>query len=213
MKEKHWEGPREKIRLKGVESLTTVELLQVIIGSGNSYASVAKIARRTLSLLRKNGTAINYEQLASVPGLGPARVCQILALFEIASRYNVPTGQLLLDSTEKGLVALSEIKEALQETVMIILLDGGYRLIDKRLYLVGERHPTEMLRQMFVSVLKDRADKIIVGIGSRDRKLEPSMFDLVFARDVKSMSRLCQITVRDFLIVNKSGENKLNVTR
>lgn len=213
MKERPWEGPREKIRLKGVESLTTAELLQVVIGSGNSYATVSKIARKTMRLLSKSGASVTYAQLADIKGLGPARVCQILALFEIASRYNVSTSRLLLDTKEKTIDALCEVKEALQETIVVVLLDGGYRLIDKRSFFVGSKHPTEMLRQIFVGVLKDKADKIIVGVGSRDRMLEPSMFDLVFARDIKSMSRLCHVTVKDFLILNKTGENRLNVAR
>lgn len=206
MDEQGWDRPREKMRAKGAASLSTIELLQVVIGSGNSYAGVAKIARRTLKVLSKDGSSVTYDRLASVPGLGPAKICQILALFEIASRYSPSISRLLLDTEEKSLELMTDIRLAKQESVVAVTLDGGYRLIASHLFHLAQRHHIGVLRKMFEQILKDRAEKIVVGIGSAGRGLEPTVSDLVFARDMYSMSKLFKLRVKSFLIINQESE-------
>lgn len=213
MRDKQWEGPREKIRTKGVASLTTLELLQVVIGSGNSYASVAKIARKTLRLLSREGASVDYEQLSSVPGLGPARVCQILALFEIASRYSTSASRLLLDTEEKSLALMSDVRNSKQESVVVVTLDGGYHLISSHLFHLLSRSHIGVMRKMFESVLKDRAERVVVGVGCKTRGLEPTVDDLAFARDMYAMAKLFRIKIKNFLIVNNSEERVYDPSR
>ncbi len=58
--------PREKLQAKGAVSLSDYELLMAIIGSGNKYADVTKIARDAKKLLDEKGSALTYEDLLSV---------------------------------------------------------------------------------------------------------------------------------------------------
>ena len=88
MGEKVYERPRERLRSIGVASLSRIELLQLIIGSGNSRVSGAKLARMVDELLA-NGV-VSYETLVSLPGLGEAKACQLLASFEIGARVSEP---------------------------------------------------------------------------------------------------------------------------
>ena len=204
------EGPREKLLRQGVSSLTTVELLQVIIGSGNSYVSMSKIARKTFRLLSKYGSEVTYEQLKSVSGLGPARICQLLAVFEVASRYMPNISRRLLDTAEKSTAALQEVRTARQDIVAVVMLDGGLGHLSTRLFHINGRHPTDILRQIFVDILKDRADRVIIGIGSADREIQPKIFDLGLAKDLYAMARICKVSVKDFYILNKSEEMRLD---
>lgn len=192
-------------------SLTTRELLQVVIGSGNSYIGVSKIARRTLKVLGKYGSGVSFEQLMGVPGLGPARVCQIVALFELAGRYPSTAKQLTIDTPEKIISSLAPVRDSAKETLVLLTLDGGYGQIAKRTFLVGDKHPSELMRQIFIEIVRDRAAKIVIGIGSSDRSLEPALFDLSLARELRVMAGLFHVTVRGVYIINHRAERSLRV--
>lgn len=74
------------MQIRGVESLALTELLQLIIGSGGSKQSGAKLARLVEKHLREGkGT---YDALAAIPGMGVAKTCQVLAALELGRRLN-----------------------------------------------------------------------------------------------------------------------------
>src|SRR5665811_842241 len=115
--------PREKLQAKGAAVLSDFELLQALIGSGNKYADVTKIAKNTLKLLQKYGANITYEQLQQVSGMGPARITEILAALELSRRYLINSEQPIIDSPEKAVEQLSDIRDKKQEHFVVMTLD------------------------------------------------------------------------------------------
>jgi len=189
---------------KGAVSLTNAELLQVIIGSGNAQASVARISKRVLKVLTKEGSEISFDRLLNVAGLGPARVCQIIAVFELASRYPMPARQLVIDSVDKALGIMAETRAAKQEEFIYVTVDGGQRFIAKRKLLISETtHPSSLLKKVFADAMIDNAAGLYVGSGRSQRALDPTMFDLSLARDLRAMAQLFMLTVHAHVLLNK----------
>lgn len=89
MEYERYQRPREKLRTHGVEALSIAELFQVILGSGSSRISGAKIARLVDKLFVDD--TLSYETLVSIEGVGEAKACQILAAIELSRRV-VPSG-------------------------------------------------------------------------------------------------------------------------
>lgn len=81
-----YQRPREKLRERGVHTLLTVELLQVIIGSGGPKASGAVLARLVGELFINE--TVSYQSLVAIDGIGDAKACQLLAVYELATRTN-----------------------------------------------------------------------------------------------------------------------------
>ncbi|MEO6109905.1 MAG: UPF0758 domain-containing protein [Candidatus Saccharimonadales bacterium] len=213
MKAMSYLRPREKLQQKGATVLTNAELLQVMIGSGNAQASVSRIAKRSMKQLLRYGNEITYDQLHEVAGLGPARACQILAGFELASRYPVRRQQIVIDTREKVLALVADIRSATLDRLDYITIDGAKRLIAKRsVAIVETAHPSTMLRQIFSDVVTDKAVNLSVVIGSSDRELEPSMFDLSLGHDLKIMAQLFNVGIQDYVIINNSGHRTLELS-
>ncbi len=76
--------PREKLQYHGVTALTHIELLQLIIGSGTAHVSAAKIARQVAA--RVGSQPPHLTQLLEIEGVGIAKACQLLAVYELAVR-------------------------------------------------------------------------------------------------------------------------------
>lgn len=84
MEHELYQRPREKLKSRGVETLSMVELIQAILGSGGPRASGARIAREAAPLLEKGG--VSFDQLCAIKGIGNAKACQLLAVQEFAVR-------------------------------------------------------------------------------------------------------------------------------
>lgn len=205
-----YDRPREKLQKKGAAALTNAELLQILIGSGTAQASVTRIARKALKQLTKYGNAISHDLLLEVTGLGPARASQIVAAFELASRYPVSNKQLTIDTNEKARGLLVELTLAHAPRLVYLTLDGAKRLIAKRTLKINEStHPSELLRGVFSNVVTDQAAGVLIGIGYAGHSLDPSMFELSLARDLNGMAQLFIVTIHDLLLMNKTNERSL----
>ena len=65
--------PREKLRERGAAALTDEELVAAILGMGTAGIDVRTMARQVAGLIREHREALTFDQLESLPGMGPAK--------------------------------------------------------------------------------------------------------------------------------------------
>ncbi|MDR0955810.1 MAG: DNA repair protein RadC [Candidatus Nomurabacteria bacterium] len=196
--------PREKIAAKGAGALTDLELLTAIIGRGNSAGDVEVLARKVLKILNSDA-ALTYENLAKIPGLGAAKISELLAAFELARRRLNPP-QNLIDAPEKAVEILSDIRGKNQEYFVELSLDGANRLIKKRVITIGTLtaslvHP----REVFAPAIAERAAAIIVAHNHPSGNLQPSAADNAVSERLKSAGQILGINLLDHLILTKDS--------
>ena len=197
--------PREKLQAKGVASLSDYELLMAIIGSGNAQADVTKIARDVQKLLAEKASALAYEDLLSVKSLGPAKATQIMAGFELWRRQFEVSERPIIDSPEKAVAQLTDIRDKKQEYFVCLTLDGANRLIAKRVISIGTLtsslvHP----RGVFADAIADRAASIIVAHNHPSGTLMPSDADKQVTERLREAGELLGITLIDHILLTKS---------
>ena len=198
--------PREKLASKGQAALSDLELLEALIGSGNSQSNVTQIAQQVRKLLRQHGSDITYDQLVAINGLGPARIAQLLSAIELSKRYLLESDRPVIDSAEAAVEQLANIRDKKQEYFVVLSLDGANRLIAKRTVTVGTLtaslvHP----REVFADPITDRAASIIVAHNHPSGNLQPSDADLKITTRLKEAGELLGIQLIDHIIVTKSG--------
>ena len=198
--------PREKLQAKGASALSDFELLQALIGSGNAQADVSKIARETLKIIKANGTNVTYDQLQHVTGMGAAKVTEILAALELSKRYLLTSDQPIIDSPEKAVEQLADIRDKKQEYFVCLTLDGANRLIAKRIITIGTLtsslvHP----REVFADAITDRAASIIVAHNHPSGSTEISEDDRVVTVRLEEAGTMLGISVKYHLIVTKKN--------
>ena len=198
--------PREKLQAKGAESLSDYELLMAIIGSGNAQADVTKIARDVQKLLKEKGSALTYDDLLGVKSLGPAKATQIMAGFELWRRQFEVSERPIIDSPEKAVEKLTDIRTKQQEYFVCLTLDGANRLIAKRIISIGTLtsslvHP----REVFSDAITDRAASIIVAHNHPSGNLQPSGADRAVTERLREAGELLGIALLDHLIITKDS--------
>ncbi|MGB4758699.1 MAG: DNA repair protein RadC [Candidatus Saccharimonadales bacterium] len=194
--------PREKLAVKGAAALSDYELLMAIIGSGTAQADVTKIARDVRKLILEKGSELTYEDLLSVKSLGPAKATTIMAGFELWRRQFEVTERPIIDSPEKAVELLSDIRDKKQEYFVCITLDGANRLIAKRIITIGTLtsslvHP----REVFADAITDRAASIIIAHNHPSGNLLASEADEDITARLADGGDMLGVNLKDHLIV------------
>ncbi len=202
--------PREKLQARGAEALSDYELLMAIIGSGTQYADVTKLAREVQKLLKEKGSELSYEDLLSVKSLGPAKATNIMAGFELWRRQFEVSERPIIDSPEKAVEQLSDIRDKKQEYFVCLTLDGANRRIAKRVITIGTLtaslvHP----REVFADAITDRAASIIVAHNHPSGNTEPSQADRDVTERLKEAGLILGVQLADHLII--TGKSYLSI--
>ena len=194
--------PREKLQARGAEALSDYELLMAIIGSGTAHADVTKIARDVRKLITEKGSQLTYDDLLTVNSLGPAKATQIMAGFELWRRQFEVPDRPIIDSPEKAVEQLADIRDKKQEYFVCLTLDGANRLIAKRIITIGTLtaslvHP----REVFADAITDRAASIIVAHNHPSGSLNPSTADLEVTARLRKSSEILGIALLWHIII------------
>ena len=202
--------PREKLQARGAEALSDYELLMAIIGSGTQYADVTKLAREVQKLLKEKGSELAYEDLLSVKSLGPAKATNIMAGFELWRRQFEVSERPIIDSPEKAVEQLVDIRDKRQEYFVCLTLDGANRLIAKRIITIGTLtaslvHP----REVFAEAITDRAASIIVAHNHPSGNLEPSQADREVTERLRDAGDLLGVKLIDHIVVTKDSYSSI----
>lgn len=203
--------PREKLATKGAAALSDYELLMAIIGSGNAQADVTKIAREVRKLVAEKGSELTYEDLLSVKSLGPAKATQIMAGYELWRRQFEVPDRPIIDSPEKAVEQLADIRDKKQEYFVCLTLDGANRLIAKRIITIGTLtsslvHP----REVFAEAITDRAASVVVAHNHPSGSLEPSGADKEVTERLKNAAELLGIAMLDHIVVTKTAHTVID---
>jgi len=195
--------PREKLIAKGPGNLSDLELLQALIGSGNAHADVTRIAKDVHKILQRD-RILTMDGLRSVKGLGPAKITELLASQELAARYLLDPDRPVIDSPEKAVEQLADIRDKKQEYFVCLTLDGANRLIAKRTISIGTLtsslvHP----REVFADAITDRAASIIVAHNHPSGSLMSSAADISVTKKLRQAALLLGIQIIDHIIVTK----------
>ncbi len=196
-----FERPREKLQAKGVGYLSTIEVLQLIIGSGTSNVSSARLAKRVMSLLM-NGQ-YTLESLVAIDGIGIAKACQIIAALELGGRIKGIKSQLEENRAEDDF--MQEIPKAISKlrksTLLICMYDGAQRQLHKTNY---ELTPIQyIVRKICADALIANARYISIAIGSKERSLLLTTDELSLIKQLKSSLGLLDVQMLRIYVANQ----------
>lgn len=195
--------PRSKLISRGAESLELSELVAAIIGHGSSFADCLKTGKMVASVLMEKLYDTHPRDLWSIPGVGEAKACQIVAALELARRFAPPKlRRAIITKPSDVLPFVTSYRFEMQEHLLVLSLTGAHEVINIRCVTKGildncQVHP----REVFADAISDRAAAIICVHNHPSGRLEASKNDIKFTHDMKECGRLLGIPVLDSLII------------
>jgi DNA repair protein RadC len=198
--------PREKLMERGPGHLSNAELLAVVLGRGQPGKDVLTLAGEVVETLSGLEEELTLDTLIGIKGIGVGKGCQILASIEFSRRFLTARKKLKVRTPKDALPLLGALREAAQECVMVLTLDGNNQVIKAHTITRGLANQSQIHpRETFYPAIQDRAVSILVAHNHPSGNLEPSEADLIATRRLVEVSKTLGIPVVDHLIVAEGG--------
>lgn len=120
--------PREKLETKGASALSDLELLMILLSSGNAKRRVNDIALDLLTLLDTNVDA-STDEIATINGIGTAKASVISAALEIGRRRAVRNGNTITTPNDI-FMEIKHFASREQEQFIVIVLNGAHEILN-----------------------------------------------------------------------------------
>lgn len=200
--------PRERMLKFGVENLSDVDLLSIILRTGTKDANVKEVSSSILASVGSitNMADVGIRELSKIKGVGNIKAITILAAIELGKRVvnkEIEINMLLNNSNIIHETFKSLFLNSQQEKVLAIYLDTKKRLISYKFIFIGtiDRsiiHP----REIFNEALKVHASSLILIHNHPSNDLNPSKEDIAITNQIKECGDIIGIPLLDHLITN-----------
>ncbi len=197
--------PRERLAARGVTALSDLELLTLMIGSGQGNRGVGKLAADLLSVLDVSTEIPDISELTGIEGIGPARASLITASLEFSRRRLRPSRRRV-GKPGDIIPLVAHWADRPQEHFLSVSLNGAHEVIRVRVISRGTIDRTIVHpREVFIDPLSDRAAAILVAHNHPSGSLVPSPEDKELTRRLSSAGELLGIPLLDHVIFTDVG--------
>jgi DNA repair protein RadC len=203
------ERPRERMQLRGPQSLSNADLLAILLSTGLKGEPVTAMAERLLVTFGGLGGMLraDLEEIAAEWGMGPAKATTIKAALELANRLSALRSedkpQIASPDDVVDLLGL-EMAALEQEQLRVVLLDTKNRVVATRTVYQGSANQA-MVRaaEVFRDAVRRNAIAIIVVHNHPSGDPTPSSADVALTTELVRAGQLLDIEVIDHLIIGQ----------
>lgn len=200
--------PREKLILKGRQSLSDAELIAILMGSGSRNESAVDLAKRILKDTSDNLvelSKLSVKDLMKYKGVGEAKAISIIAALELGRRRR---GAEALD--RKKITSSKDVFEYFfaligdftYESFYILLLNRANKII--RHVEISEGGISGTVadpKKIFKMALENNATSIILSHNHPSGSVKPSDADIRLTKKLKSAGEMLDVPVLDHIII------------
>ncbi|WP_158322127.1 RadC family protein [Lederbergia ruris] len=199
--------PRERLIKTGPESLSTQEIVAILLRTGTKSESVLQLANRLLTkfdgLMWLKEAA--FEELTSIKGIGQAKAVQLVAAIELGRRISNLTydDRYVIRSPEDGAnYVMNDMRFLTQEHFVALYLNTKNQVIHRQTIFIGSLnasivHPREVFKEAF----RRAAASIICLHNHPSGDPSPSREDIEVTRRLAECGKMLGIEILDHLII------------
>ena len=204
--------PREKMLLKGRQTLSDAELLAILLGSGTVGESAVSLARRLLVAVDNNLHELGKRSLHDLQrfkGVGEAKAIAIAAALELGRRRQLSDlrERPRIGSSRDAYQAIAPLLTDLShEEFWLLLLNKANEVMARERLSTGGMSGTVVdIKMVFKCALDARASGIIAVHNHPSGNLQPSMADQELTRRLRRAGEMLDLPLLDHLIISERG--------
>jgi len=213
---KHWaedDRPREKMLLKGIDSLSNAELLAILINNGTREKSAVDVSKSLLAAVNNDlqklaGLSVKELVKLKIKGIGEAKAISIIAALELGIRRDVSdkTKEIVLHSKDIANFLRAKLQYKKHEVFAVVFLNRANKV--KHFEIVSEGGITGTVadpRIILKKALEHDAVNIVLCHNHPSGSIKPSRQDEELTQKIKEAARYLDIKVIDHIIVSEEG--------
>ncbi|MDP9229228.1 MAG: DNA repair protein RadC [Bacteroidota bacterium] len=212
---KQWakdDRPREKLLLKGPESLSDSELLAILINIGTKNKSAVELAKNVLQLGKNNLIELGkltVKDIMKIKGIGEAKAITIAAALELGRRRHAAVSmekQIVNSSHDVAKYLQTLLRDYKHEVFAVLFLNRANKI--NHFEIISEGGITGTVadpRIILKKALQEDAVSIILCHNHPSGSIKPSKQDEELTLKIKEAAKYFDIKVIDHIIVSEDG--------
>ena len=199
--------PREKLFLKGVESLSDAELLAILLRTGTKGKSVISLAQEIISTDNLTRLASNsIEAFTKYPGIGKDKAATLAAAFELSKRIDISTKwfskKKITSPEDIAEIFIPLLRDEVKEKFIVVCLNSSNQIIKYEIISIGNLnssivHP----REVFKVAIDNNSANIFLVHNHPSGNQEPSREDMEITKRLVKAGEIFDIKVLDHIII------------
>ncbi|MBN1331497.1 DNA repair protein RadC [Candidatus Dojkabacteria bacterium] len=198
--------PREKLIAHGPDVLSNAELLATIFITGTRKEGVLDLSARCLKEYgsRSITNIKDVGKVQDILGLGNAKACQLVALFELGRRFFKETNERMpvIRDAEDVYKLFKSMGKLKREELRAIYLNTRQRIIHEELISIGGADSINTSVKNILQPAVELLSKSIILLHNHPSgDTVPSRQDILFTQKVRSACDLLDIQLLDHIII------------
>jgi len=213
---KHWaedDRPREKMLLKGIDSLSNAELLAILINNGTKEKSAVDVAKKLLNVVNNDLQQLGKLSIKEilklkVKGIGEAKAISIAAALELGIRKDAAfkKKEVILKSSDIADFLRAKLQHKKHEVFAVIFLNRANKI--NHYEVISEGGITGTVadpRIILKKALAHDAVNLILCHNHPSGSIKPSRADEELTKKISDAASYLDIKVLDHIIVSEEG--------
>ena len=210
---KQWkedDRPREKMLLKGKESLSDAELIAILISSGSKQESAVDLSKRILASVNNNLNelaSLSISDLINFKGIGQAKAISIVTAITLGKRTQLESAMvkpIIKSSKAVFKIMQPQIGSLKHEEFWVLYLNNSNKIIQTEQLTKGGITGTFVdIRMLFKNAILLLATGIIICHNHPSGKTTPSNADKELTQKIKKAGAFLDIKLLDHLIITE----------
>lgn len=200
--------PREKLLMRGPQSLTDAELLAILLRTGKKDKSVITMAQEIISK-EKNLAQLaskSFAELIKTSGIGNDKAATLLAAFEISRRILSQTkwhsDKKITSPADIAEIFIPLLRDELKEQFLVVCLNTSNKIIRyERISLGNLNSSIAHQREVFRVAIENNSASIILVHNYPSENPEPSSEDISLTKVMVEAGKIMGIPIFDHIII------------
>ncbi|MDH7604989.1 MAG: DNA repair protein RadC [Melioribacter sp.] len=200
--------PREKLILRGAQSLSDAELIAILLRTGTKGQNVIQIAQ---SLISKYGnlnilSMQTIDAIKNFPGIGKDKAATLIAAFEISRRADAQkkwfSNKKITSPSDVAEIFIPLLRDEVKEKFYVLCLNTANKIIKNELISIGNLNSSVVhAREVFKVAIENNSANIILLHNHPSGNPEPSREDISLTKKLVEAGKLLEIQVFDHIII------------
>lgn len=203
--------PREKYLEKGIDNLSDMELIAIIVGSGikgHDFMSVSRSVIYKLRKILKEKGFVDVNDITDVNGIGLATAMKILCGIELGKRlYDLGSKEKIsVRNAQEAYYLLKGMQSKKQEYIVGIFLNSRFEMLEQRTLAIGTVDNAGLLpRDVLIPALELNSSYVVMAHNHPSGDCTPSDDDFSVTERVKKALELVGIQLLDHIVIGKEN--------
>ncbi len=200
--------PREKLLLRGPQSLTDSELVAILLRTGKKGTSVLEIARELINS-EKNLAMLatkSVKSLTKISGIGNDKAATLAAAFELSRRIlsqaKWQSNKKITSPQDVAEIFIPLLRDDTKEKFIVVCLNSANKIIKYETISIGNLNSSVVHpREIFKVAIDNLSASIILIHNHPSGNPEPSNEDISITKKIVETGKILDIPVFDHLII------------